>query len=151
MAAIGLGKFGAIHFAVDQELNSPAFQSHLVVTEDDMLVMYADTIVEEWETVNKKVDWPPNVDPEAAQVEADYPKPIWAEANKRWTALDANAQDAARNEQVAYRKQVTEYMRATIKSDAFKESFGAFDLLWAILALGSAFKLGCGITGGGED
>jgi len=149
IAAIGLGKFGAIHFAVDKELNSPAFRSHLNVTGEDMLVVYADQVVKEWEAANKKVNWPPNVVPEDAQTEADYPKPVWAEAKKRWAALSADEQDTARSDQAAYRKQMTEFVRASIKGQAFKESFGPFDILWAVLALASAFGIGRG-SGGGD-
>ena len=151
IAGIGLGKFGAIHFAVDKELNSPAFQSHLVVSNDDMLMVYADQVVEEWEAANKKIIWPENVVPEEASSEAEYPKPVWAEAKKRWTALSVDDQTAAKEQQVTYRKEMTEFLRASIKSDAFKESFGPFDILWAVLALGSAFGIGRGGSGGGED
>lgn len=150
LAGVGLGKFGAIHFAVDKEMNSPAFQAHLNVTDEDMIVVYADQVVEEWETANKAVNWPQNVIPEEAQAEADYPKPVWAEAKKRWTGLNASEQETARNEQTDYRKQMTEFVRASIKGEAFKESFGPFDILWAVLALASAFGIGRG-AGGGDD
>jgi hypothetical protein len=87
--------------------------------------------------------------PEEAQTKAEYPKPVWAEAKKRWTALSADEQDTARNDQAAYRKQMTEFVRASIKGEAFKESFGPFDILWAVLALASAFGIGRG-SGGGD-
>lgn len=150
IAGIAAGKFGAIHFAVDKELNSPAFQSRMQVTEDEMLVVYADHVVEEWEAANKKVQWPPNVNPEEAQTEADYPKPVWAEAKKRWTALSVDQQDTARNDEIEYRKQMLEFVRASIKGEAFKESFGPFDILWAVLAIASAFGIGRGAGAGGD-
>lgn len=150
VAAIGLGKFGAIHFAVDKELNSPAFQAHMNVSDEDMIVVYADQVVEESEAAGKKVNWPPNVVPEDAQTEAEYPKAIWAEAKKRWTALSVDEQTAARDEQADYRKQMLTFLRSSIKQDAFKESFSPFDILWAVLALASAFGIGRGSGGGGD-
>src|SRR5688572_20567501 len=38
VAGIGLGKFGAVHFAVDKYMNSPAAQADLAVTDEDMIM-----------------------------------------------------------------------------------------------------------------
>lgn len=151
LAGIGLGKFGAIHFEVDKELNSPAFQAHLNVTDEAMIVVYADQVVEEWVAANKTINWPAEVIPEEAASEAEYPKPVWAEGKKRWSALSVDDQETARSEQLVYRKQMMEFVRASIKSEAFKDSFGPFDFLWGFLALGSAFGIGRGGGGGGDD
>jgi len=40
---------------------------------------------------------------------------------------------------------------AAAKGVGFTESFGAFDILWVVLALGSAFTIGRGGGGGDED
>jgi len=46
---------------------------------------------------------------------------------------------------------VMEHQAAAAKGVGFTESFGAFDILWVVLALGSAFTIGRGGGGGDED
>lgn len=150
LAAVGgilLGKFGAVHFAVEKELQSAELTTAMQVTDEDMIVTYADQVVDEWVAANKTVKWPEGMDKENASAEVDYPKAIWAEGKKRWNALDADAQAAARREQEEFRKSMVAYITSQAKSEGFKSTFSAFDILWFVLAVASAFAIG---RGGGD-
>lgn len=49
-----------------------------------------------------------------------------------------------------HRDQIDEAM-AAIEAEAFKRSFDLFDILFALFAIASAFKLGSGDLAGGGD
>jgi hypothetical protein len=93
----------------------------------------------------KTVQWPAGWDEEIAFRQSHYPTDIWADAQTRW---DSKGLD----EQATYRLSVIEPLtqeyqsamssfRSHASSQGFLASFGAFDLLWVLLAVGTAYRI----------
>lgn len=114
------------------------------------LVYLADAIVGERMAAGETVVWPDGSSLDAAWQEPDYPAEIWAAATTRW-------QQMSTEQQVAYKQDIVDseinthaaYQRAAsdgVLWDAFVASFGVFDVLWAGLAVFSAFRIGAAGT-----
>ena len=76
----------------------------------------------------------------------DYPTDVITEVNNRWTKLSADEKAALKAECQAVQDQHEQELHATVKpqvrSEAWKSTFGMFDILWVILAIVTAFRVG---------
>lgn len=146
VVAVVAGKAGVIGADLARYLgeNPPP-----AVTEENLISYVADEVVDDRQAAGQPVVWSPDVDPNTAWVEADYPADVWAEAETRWAALSDDEKAAYRTiaeERVAYTSEVI----GQAFGDALRASFSPFDLLWFGLAVVSAFKLGASSLGGDE-
>lgn len=148
LGSIAGGKFAAVHIVADKVKTD--VHAKIVIGEEHALTGIADQLAEEAEKAGKKVDWPKGMNREEASEEKDFPPAMWADAKARWTAMSPADQDS-------YKKALAEHVHASVdqaigqaESEAFMSSFTYFDLLWALLAVASAFKLGSG-AGGDDD
>ena len=143
LAVLG-GKYAAVHMLVSQHLGSVA---EVTITEEQMIVSYADEIIEEREAKGQKVVLPGGKTIEMASSQADYPPAIWRQAAAKWNKLSAD--DKAK--QLAVEQASTNALMAgmvgAVRKEAFTESFSPFDALWFFLAAATAFKLGSGNVG----
>lgn len=116
------------------------------VTNDDMLAYCANEIVEEQQSAGKEIAWPAEAEDIEAPLKDQYPKEIWAEAEKRWMSLSPQEQE----EKTAIYKtdfaRTMEQAESEVRAEVFKESFGPLDLLWFGLAAFTAFKIGSGLA-----
>ena len=114
----------------------------MVENEEYQISWLADQVVYEYQEQGKSVDWPAGVNPEEASSKEDYPPVIWALAEKAW----ANMTDDEKEEFKAnVQQQVEENIQAytnSVKADGFFASFGVFDILFAFLAIATAYKVG---------
>ncbi len=147
LAAIGMGKYAVIHIYVSKA--SQKFHSEYKVTDDIAMVAIADQVVEEWEKSSKPLQWPEGKTKEDAESEADYPKAVWSDAKARWDAMQPQQRETYKKDLEANHHSLMDEALAGIEADAFKRSFDLFDILFAVLAVASAFKLGSGDLGGG--
>jgi hypothetical protein len=115
---------------------------------DFYAIRIADEIVYERQAAGETIEWPEDVTLETAWREAHYPAEIWAEA-VGWieslppedrAAFEADVRSVAAEDHAAWRAQYN----AQDMSYTFKHSFNAFDVLWMVLAVGTAIKLGAG-------
>ena len=148
LVTIAGGKFAVVYLQVDKALTESMESGEGKLTMDDVKIALADEVVEEFTQEGKKVAWPEGMTLEAARGQADYPKDVWAEAEKRFTEMP----EADRESMLASMKESQAQFMATYASEfraqGFQNSLSPWDALWAFLALGTAFKLG---SGAGED
>lgn len=115
-------------------------------TENEVRVSIADEVVGEYEEAGKPVRWPEGMTLDEATEEADYPRDIWREMEKRWSTLSQEDRDAKLADMLADYDSSVAQARTMIESDGalavFQENLNLFDLLWAALAVGTAFTLG---------
>ena len=117
---------------------------------DYLLSFTADRIVEEYEAGGRKVQWPPGKNFESAWRQADYPPDIWADAVDRLEQLSEPEHRDYQDEVDAAMAEHTRVSREQFEREAsgqgFLDSFSPFDLLWIILAVATAAKIGYGGT-----
>ena len=146
LCAIGLGKWASIHFVMSDAIKR-VHASHVELSDEDAQLHIAHDLVAEYESNGKSLKWPAGQDVTTARAPEDYPKELWADAKRRWAAMGP-ADQAGYKEQVdAYRREDMAGMLAQVEQSAYKKLFTAWDVLWGFLAIGSAFKLGAGVSG----
>lgn len=151
LAVLG-AKYAVIYMVVEKTVSNVVVQH--VITEDDVKNELADAIVEEREAAGKTIQWPKSesmIDQtEGHDWPAGYPKDIVTEAGKRWDALSADEQAAKKAQSQAdydqWYREFNTVMKPDLRWSAYKGSFGGFDVLWILLAVASAYKLGSGAT-----
>ena len=146
LAVLG-GKYAAVHMLVSHELDSV---TEIAITEEDMIVSYADEIINEREAKGQKVVLPGGKTIEMASSKADYPPAIWKQASAKWNKLSADEKAKQLEVEQASTNAVMAGMVGSVRQDAFTGSFSPFDALWFFLAAATAFKLGSG-TAGSDD
>jgi len=115
----------------------------------------ADQLIEQRQAEGKTIAWPAGVNPDEAEMESDYPADVWKDAASRWKAMKAD-------EQAAFAKQSSEAMAQDIntmmaglgsemRQEGFVQSFGLMDILFGVLAIGTAFKVGSGSIAGQDN
>ena len=140
--AVGIGKFAVVNLAVDGAFA----QIDTSATDQDAISLLADDIVEKREAAGQTIDWP---DTDSEAISDSYPADIWQEALASWNRMPPADQQAwIDHAQYQYRTNLQAYTE-DVKAEVFSESFTPFDLLWLLLAVASAFKLGSGM--GGDD
>ena len=116
------------------------------LTADDMIESIADEIVAERVAAGKPVNWKPGMNAEDASSQADYPPDIWQEATARWNGEPPEQRETELAEQREQMAAMQKMLQGMMRNEAFKASFSLFDILWVVLAAGSAFRLGSGAT-----
>ena len=142
--AILAGKYIAVCLLVQQ------FQDQNSFTPDENLMIrtIADEVCGERLSRGEPVNFRPGMTLEETTEPQDYPPEIWQEASDRWRALPHAEQLRLRNEQQEVLRKIAGAMQGTIRWEAFKATFGAFDILWFILAVTTAYRVS---AGGAED
>lgn len=146
LGSICLGKYASGHFMV-QDMMAKEGASITEVTYDDCKIRVVDGVCNEWESSGKTLKWPEGKDVETAEAEADYPKDAWREGMKRWSALSPSEQQQMYVDIQKERQALASSLEDYIRNEAFYASFGAFDILWAVLAIGAAYRIGSGDAG----
>lgn len=99
-------------------------------------------VMSQWLSEQRTMTWPKGMTPEEALDEGYVPPEVEKEAAARWRRMDdADRQHHINGLRVAASQSATERTLLTTVF-AFVFSFGLFDLLWCVLAIGSAYKLG---------
>lgn len=149
LVSIAVGKYAVVHIYVSKV--SQKIHNEYRVTDDIALRAVAEQVVEEWEKNSKPIKWPEGMSKEEASEEADYPKELWANAKARWTAMQPAQQQTYKQDLEAHQHEKLDEVMAGVEAEAFKRSFDLFDIIFAMLAIASAYKLGAGDLGGGEE
>ncbi|RLS56457.1 MAG: hypothetical protein DWH91_06575 [Planctomycetota bacterium] len=141
--ALLAGKYAAVSLIVDREF-AKEIASFAQVTPEDMQNGLCAEVVQEWTAANKPMQWPPGQSLDTAEQMIHYPQSVQDEARKRWTDLDPAEQQKQLTERQELLKELTGAIGAMAKQEGFKASFNGFDILFFILAIVSAFKVGSG-------
>jgi len=139
--AILAGKYAAASLIVDK---LPDGMSQ--VSDASFISDFADDIVIEQTGAGKQLQWPAGKTAETAKQAGDYPPEIWQEANKKWTDLGPAGQQKKRDEAAAAFMNFAKMLRGQLVWMAFKNSFGPVDVIFFLLAIATAIKLGGGIS-----
>ncbi|HVJ85611.1 MAG TPA: hypothetical protein VM452_08195 [Caulifigura sp.] len=122
--------------------------STMSFTEDNMIESLASEIADERTAAGKKLKWPPGKSEETAEVLADFPADVQAEAKKQWGAKPAEERQKLITERTEAFQNITNMVAGEIRKQGFLASFSPMDALFFLLAVMSAFKIGAGVTDG---
>jgi hypothetical protein len=146
IAALLGGKYAAVELQLRHELEAAGIgdPSNVVIDDEELLISYvADQVVEEYQAEGKPVNWP-RLTMEEPEEEADYPPDVWADAVTRWeTMSDAERDEFRRGIERMVSDNLTQVL-ADARSQGFKASFGILDIVFFLLAIVTAYKLGAG-------
>ena len=138
VAAVFAGKYTAVHFAAQKwisEIEATPVDSRAV------LVHLADQVVEEWQAEGRDLAWPSGMTIAEVSRPEDYPGGVWEQAEVRFDASSAADRSRLKSEVAEQRSAMLRGMNSEITTASFKESFGPHDLLWAALAVATAFRI----------
>ncbi|MBX3386294.1 MAG: hypothetical protein KF768_06970 [Phycisphaeraceae bacterium] len=145
LASIAAGKYASVHFAAEdilQQVRSKQFDFSL----DDARIYMCDQLCEEAESQGRTLRWPAGYSVENAEEQSHYPPEIWKDMESRWSRMSAddreNYRAATQASLSAMFDESIEAFGSQAKMEGFFASFDLFDLLWAALAIGAAFKVG---------
>jgi hypothetical protein len=152
VVAILGAKYAVTSLLVDKHMaEALAETATITFSEDDNVGVLAQTMVEEQTAAGKKFPEPTEAALENDVRSDDFPPAIWAAAKKQWGALSKDEQAtraaATKASFEEATKQFAGMMRGKVFEEAFRESFGMYDLLWFGLAAFTAFKVGSGTAG----
>jgi hypothetical protein len=132
LAGIALGKFAAVSIAVSGALSEG-------VPEEVLISYVADAVAEESLAQGGELAWPVR-ETEVPDRKEHYPAGIWSEAERRWGETPEEERQAFRaGIDAGFREHAGE-----MRTAGFLHSFSPMDLLFAFLAVSSAFKIAQG-------
>jgi hypothetical protein len=153
LGSISAGKFAVVSILVDQyarqNLGDGVVAEKLEHEFDDTAakIYMAETLLTRADAEGTAYKWPEGKDRESAEAPDDYPKDLWKDVENRWAGMDGAAKEQYKTSAKAAIVQeihdAVEATKAEAKSVGFLGSFSAFDLLWAFLAVGTAYRVGC--------
>jgi hypothetical protein len=139
LVSVFAGKYAAVHFAVQRSLDevesSPIEDRHIQLH-------LADEVVKAWEAEGRELQWPPGMTLQRAEKPKDYPEGVWEEAVAQFDAQSPADRTQLTKELAEKRSRMLRGMQSQFAIEGFKESLGAYDLLWAGLAVATAYRLG---------
>ncbi len=145
LASVAGGKYAAVQMEVSKLIHEKGIDK---VSEDDAKVFMARQLVEEYTKANKKLAWPKDMDEDSAEEAKDFPADLWKDTTTRWDGMDQKARDAYCQSVEEQRREAIAAFSNAVTQQGFQASFSPWDILWALLAIGSAYKIG---SGSGSD
>lgn len=145
--SIVLGKYLAVVMIFWNAESTAGIDATMIdVDESDMIAEVADTIVDEREQQGRPVQWPDDddFDPDPEKFPMGYPADVWQEATGRWNARPQAERDAELDERRSSQQEMFTAFTGAIRWEIFKASFGPLDVLWILLAVSTAYRLGSG-------
>lgn len=141
VASIAGGKY----FVVNALVNNVMAKMPAITFDDNRakLVM-ADQVAEEWKNSGKTLTWPPGKDAENADVPADYPADLWKDVEARWNHMNESERETYKQELAEASKSMMNTISGKVTMDAYWSSFDWLDIVFAIFAIITAFKVGSG-------
>jgi hypothetical protein len=141
IGAIVLGKYLAVSFTVSKIANEIALPP---ITETHLICQWADEIIEERQAKGQTVVMPNGISVQDATEQAHYPPDIWHQASAKWQLIPVAERTQKLDQETKARAAAFAALKGAIRSQGFFASFGVFDVLWFLLAAGTAYKLGSG-------
>lgn len=147
MMAIVAGKYFTVSTIIDRELSKMA--NIETMTDEDLKIGLAWQAVGDAEAIGEVVDWPGGVEPDEAMDIAVFPVSIRKVALDAYDDMTDVDKETAKKEMVETQLMMISQLKDGIKKEAFMASFGVFDILWFLLAMSTAYKLGAGMLDDG--
>jgi len=140
LVAIAGSKYALLEVSLSKVLSENYGENYMTFSEEDMMVVIADTVVYEMMAEGKTLQWPAGMSVEYATNEADYPTEVWKAATERINQMSGAEKDAM----MAAQQEMVAQNLSMIRKEAFASLFGLYDLLWFGLAGFCAFRYGSG-------
>jgi hypothetical protein len=143
------GKYLAVRFIMAREFAS------LAIPEEDNVelakVGLANEVVAEYEAKKKTLNWPKKTRlitsaTKGPQTGDEFPADVWRETGLRWDRLTPAEQQQRLSVAKENRIGKVNDAKARAVERGFEASFSPFDLLWAFLAIATAFRVGSRLT-----
>lgn len=144
LAVVG-GKYAAVYATASQI--EKKIHSEVAISDDELKIQIADEVVQDKVDANARLTWPEGQTVETADAPEDYPKEVWAEAVKRWDAMPEPERTQRRSALEAQSHEFVAAVMGGVTKEAFWSTFGLFDILFFLLAIITAFRLGSGGLG----
>ncbi len=148
VVSIVAGKYLAVQTLMPSDDEIVALFTQEFENEDFVISYVADDVAAEYEAAGRPVAWPEGVDPSNAADQGDYPADVWADAEVRWGAWDAEEQasfrETRRAEVAANVEASMPELRAAFASGGFTGSFSPMDLIFFGLGMVTAWGMGSG-------
>jgi phosphate/sulfate permease len=148
VVSILTAKYATVRIVMDKMVEQ-AITTH-TMTDEDVQVYIADQIVDERTASGRTIAWPDGIGSKEEALElAHYPKDIADDASGRWKGMSPEDQQAYKASVRAHQEhEMRNFASGVGATEIYSEMFGIFDILWMILAIASAWKIG---SGSGED
>lgn len=151
LASIAGGKYATVHMLVNNE--AAKFEAQInaelakPLSDDDAIVNIADQLVDSAEKDGKTLKWPKGKDAESdREAITDFPADIAKDAKARWKGMSADEKQKYKDDTIAARTAAAKTAFAGARSEAehegFISMFDAYDILFAVLAIASAYRIG---------
>lgn len=148
LASIAGGKYAAAYLTVQSMVKAA---SKIEINDEQAQGYIANQLVREYEEAGKPLKWPDGKDQETAEEEKDYPPDLWKDMQSRWAQMSPKEQQDYRAQIKASFMGELQGASAGIAGAGAFEDLSAWDGLWAILALASAFRIGSGAASTSGD
>lgn len=99
------------------------------------------------EDAGRTLKWPEGKNLDSAERLEDYPKDVVKEAEEKWAAMSPEEQASEKAEHDKTKRLVMSTVKSSMTTAAFKASFGVLSIVFCVLALITAFKVGGGLSG----
>lgn len=142
------GKYAAVSLVVNDVTKE--ITSSIRFTDEDAQLIMADQLIDDAEKAGKTLKWPQGMNLDKAETPEDYPPEIWADVQGRWSRMSDSDRVEYRQNMQNYAKESFRAHMSDFKSEGFLGDFGPFDILWLVLAVGTAFTVGAN-GGAGKD
>jgi hypothetical protein len=147
LASVAAGKYAAVHFEMKDHTGK--LHETLTLDESDYKLFFADQLVEEYVGANKELTWRNGKTRDEAHELGDYPANLCKDLEARWKAMTPEKREAycaSADATIRYNfQQAVSSFESSLAGEGFTESLSAFDLLWAFLALGAAYRIGAAV------
>jgi hypothetical protein len=144
LLSIAAGKYAAVEMAV----SDIAWADEVQITQEQAIASIAAEIVveqgEEDDVLEKFSAFPASgatQGEDQPELEQLFPPDIWRMARLRWEALSPEGQREKVAEIQEALLKAQDAIKGVVRREGFLASFSAYDLLWAVLAIGTAFKI----------
>lgn len=154
LASIAGGKYAAVTAVVNRELGASERAVRAYANSpgepEEVQVHIAHELASKAQSDHKTLAWPEGKDLSSAESLEDFPKTIATDAVKQWGAL-SDADKSARLDAItlehkeALRK--LQEIKSEATSQAFLNSFTVLTIVFAAIALASAYRLGSDVAG----
>ena len=148
IASVGAGKYFAVSMVIDSAIKESDVTTSF--TDEEAQVRIAYEIAFEMEEAGKTLKWPGDEE-EVAESLDDFPAEVKAATLDRWSRGGPDWQAQYKAAAEAQAQADFEELTSMFKKEGFSASFTPFDLLWFGLAICTAFSIGAGVAGGGDD
>lgn len=143
--AIALGKYVTVHFVVQDYMEEVASQG-MQVSDELAISFLADDVIEMYAAEGTPMRWPGGMPPENPTTQVEYPPEVWSVAQADWSSWSPAEQNDYKAQLRANAAANIHRIEAEAMQAGFRASFSGMDVLFVLLAMGSAYKIGSGAT-----